>query len=681
LKFGRTEVRRVGRRTALVAGALCAALATPVVPAAAAPTGVFDGRHAIAGDRPEWTARASDAGPVDPATALSVRVYLAGRDPRGLASYAVAVSDPGGPMFRRYLSPTEVRARFGPTAAQVGRVRGWLGAAGLTVTGVNQHYVAARGTAAAAQRAFGVVEHGYRLSGKTYHAPTGTASVPAAVGADVLGVSGLDDKPSLARPADAPLGPPTANLRAKPCSLSFGQNPATTEPQLYGQTGSWVDCGLTPRDIRTAYGLEPDPTAGAGVTIAITDAYASATILSDVASYTSAHGTPNFTPGQFTQNLPPAWTDVAGCGGTGWENEEDIDVDAVHNVAPGAKIVYVAGASCSDADLTDAMARVVDDKLATIVSNSWLDLGDDSITPAVRAAYDQVFQQGAAEGIGFYFSSGDCGANDPATPCGAGEGSTAPQSTFPADDPWVTGVGGTTVALNRYGHQMWQAGWGISRSDLTADGRSWTPAPGTGYPATYRGGAGGGASAEYAQPAYQAGVVPAAMAETQPDGTRTAAPMRVAPDVSMDADNDTGMLVGQTVVLADGTTEYTEIRWGGTSLACPLFAGVQALAQADTGVPIGFANPQIYQIYARYGAAAYQDVTDTPLGPSVPLGVVRNDYTNAADPTSPVTTRAYSFGHDGLLHAVAGYDEVTGIGTPAVPGLLSAYAKLAGTSH
>jgi hypothetical protein len=194
----------------------------------------------------------------------------------------------------------------GPTAAQVGRVRGWLGAVGLTVTGVNQHYVAARETAAAAQRAFGVAERSYRLSGRTYHAPTGTATVPAAIGADVLGVSGLDDKPSLGRPADAPLGPPTANLRATPCSLSFGQDPATTEPQLYGQTGSWVDCGLTPRDIRTAYGLSPDPTAGAGVTIAITDAYASATILSDVATYTSAHGTPNFTPGQFTHNLPPA---------------------------------------------------------------------------------------------------------------------------------------------------------------------------------------------------------------------------------------------------------------------------------------------------------------------------------------------------------------------------------------
>jgi hypothetical protein len=48
LKFGMAEVRRVDRRTALVAGASCAALVTPVVPAAAAPTGVFDGRHAIA---------------------------------------------------------------------------------------------------------------------------------------------------------------------------------------------------------------------------------------------------------------------------------------------------------------------------------------------------------------------------------------------------------------------------------------------------------------------------------------------------------------------------------------------------------------------------------------------------------------------------------------------------------
>jgi subtilase family serine protease len=351
------------------------------------------------------------------------------------------------------------------------------------------------------------------------------------------------------------------------------------------------------------------------VTVAIVDAYASPTIVSDVGSYTAAHGTPNFTPGQFTQNVPSSWNSVDACGGGGWYNEEAIDIDAVHNVAPGAKIVYVAGSSCSDADLTDALARVVDNKLATIVSNSWAEGGgDDTITPAVRAAYDQVFQEGAAEGIGFYFGSGDCGANDPATPCGAGEGSTKPQSTFPADDPWATGVGGTSMALGKNGHQLWQTGWGISRSDLTPDGTGWTPAPGTGYPATFRGGAGGGASAEYPQPAYQAGVVPLAMAQTQPDGTTTSVPMRVAPDVSMDADNSTGMLVGETVVLADGTTEYTEIRWGGTSLACPLFAGIQALAEAGTGVPIGFANPQIY---ARYGTSAYQDVTDTPLGPSI----------------------------------------------------------------
>jgi subtilase family serine protease len=426
--------------------------------------------------------------------------------------------------------------------------------------------------------------------------------------------------------------------------------------------------------------LDPNPTAGAGVTVAITDAYASSSIVSDVASYTAAHGTPNFTPGQFVQNLPPSWNSIEQCG-TGWQNEEAIDIDAVHNVAPGAKIVYVAGSSCSDADLTDTLARVVDNKLATIVTNSWSDLGDDSITPAVRAAYDQVFQQGAAEGIGFYFSSGDCGANDPATPCGTSEGSTKPQSNFPADDPLVTAVGGTTLALDRYGHQLWQTGWGISRSDLSADGTSWTPAPGTGYPATFRGGAGGGASAEYPQPAYQAGVVPLTMAETQPDGTKTSVPMRVAPDVAMDADNNSGMLVGETVTLADGTTEYTEIRWGGTSLACPLFAAIQALAEADTGVPIGFANPQIYQIYAKYGTSAYQDVTDTPLGPSVSLGVVRNDYTNPADPNSPVTTRAYTFGHDGLLHATAGYDEVTGIGSPVVPGFIRSYATLGGPAR
>jgi subtilase family serine protease len=313
---------------------------------------------------------------------------------------------------------------------------------------------------------------------------------------------------------------------------------------------------------------------------------------------------------------------VAACGGNAWFTEESLDIDAVHNMAPDANVVYASAASCSDADLTDTIARIVDNHLANIVSASWTLGAADTNTPADRAAFDQVAQQAAAEGIGLYISTGDCGANDPATPCGAGN--DKPQPSYPAESPWVTAVGGS----------------------------------------------GGGTSFNYAEPQYQQGVVPSAVATGLPDGTTAASPMRVTPDVSADADNDTGMLVGQTVTLLDGSAHFEQTRFGGTSLSTPLFAGLQALAEQARGTPIGFANPQLY---ARSGTAAIQDVTDAPFGQGTGFGVVRNDFTNPQDPTSAVATRLDVMGHDGLLHGAVGFDEETGLGAPAASAYLSSY--------
>ncbi|NED81071.1 serine protease, partial [Streptomyces sp. SID11233] len=81
-----------------------------------------------------------------------------------------------------------------------------------------------------------------------------------------------------------------------------------------------------------------------------------------------------------------------------------LDVEAVHAVAPDANIVYAGAASCYDDDLLDSLGKIVDGRLADIVSNSWGDL-ESNETTASAAAYDQVFQRGAVEGIGFYFSS------------------------------------------------------------------------------------------------------------------------------------------------------------------------------------------------------------------------------------------------------------------------------------
>ncbi|MBV9383193.1 MAG: S8/S53 family peptidase [Streptosporangiaceae bacterium] len=653
---------------------------------AARSAGPGGGRAAVADGRPFWAAASADRGPADPGTRLAARVYLAGRDARGLAAFDAAVSDPHSPSYQRYLTPAQYQARFGPTQAQIGSVTSWLKSAGLTVTGMNQHYVSVHGSVAQAEKAFGTAIDYYtdHSAGNAVHyAPAGRITVPGALSASVLGVTGLDNGSHLAHPASmgaatGPLrgvsarhagspaqpddtlpGPAPVILRAAPCSAYYGQNPATGEPATYGHTGVWTNCGYTPQQMRSAYGVSSGP-AGAGQTVAIVDAYASPTIASDVQTFASHHGIAGFRPGQFTQNLPSGWNSVSACGGSAWYYEESLDVTAVHDIAPDANVVYAAAASCQDTDLSDALNRIVDGRLATIVSNSWNDDLESHTSEAVRSVYDQVFLQGAAEGIGFYFSSGDCGEDDPHTGCPVY--ADGPGTEWPPSDPHVTAVGGTTLEVGANGSQVWQTGWGDVASALTPDGTGWTPAPGTGYPATFEAGAGGGTSALYGQPSYQAGVVPASLSETLPDGSTTTTPMRVVPDVAADADNNTGILVGQTQTYLDGSTRYHETRWGGTSLACPVFAALQALAQQTLGRPLGFANPALY---ARYGTYALQDVTDSPLGPGTLLGVVRNDYTNVSDPTSPVTTRVITFGDDGLLHATTGYDDVTGVGAPS----------------
>ena len=122
--------------------------------------------------------------------------------------------------------------------------------------------------------------------------------------------------------------------------------------------------------------------------------------------------------------------------------------------------------------------------------------------------------------------------------------------------------------------------------------------------------------------------------------------------------------------LPNGKLGYDEYRIGGTSLAAPVIAAVQALAQqARHGVPLGFANPAIYQ---RYGTSAYHDVTDHPLGAGRDLAVVRVDYVNGADASKGTTTSLRSLGKDSSLKATVGYDDVTGVGSPGA-GYVSSY--------
>jgi subtilase family serine protease len=382
------------------------------------------------------------------------------------------------------------------------------------------------------------------------------------------------------------------------------------------------------------------------------------------------HQQPRFKRGQFSQ-IVPGPNDFGNedvCDPQGWYGEETLDVESVHGQAPDANVRYVAAGSCTDSDLANALAAIVDTDLASIVSNSY---GEPASYSTINATYDLIFQVGALEGIGFMFSSGDSGYEGP----GEDPISPADQVDYPTSSPYVTSVGGTSLAVSSSKSYQWETSWGTILDPLIhlKNGtKKWQYTPPGKYPDYYGGSGGGGVSTEYSQPSYQAGVVPASLATKLPDGTTSSTPMRVVPDVSALADPSTGMLVGQTTLQPDGKTyAFSLSRIGGTSVACPTFAGIEADAQQAAGGALGFANPSIYYLdtHFAYGSsnAAYNDVTDHPLGPGY-LAMVRNNYTNPYTKQGPLLTYLRTLGLNGegadKLRAVTGYDDATGVGSP-----------------
>jgi subtilase family serine protease len=231
------------------------------------------------------------------------------------------------------------------------------------------------------------------------------------------------------------------------------------------------------------------------------------------------------------------------------------------------------------------------------------------------------------EGIGIYFSSGDSG--DEVT---IGN-TTRAQPDFPASDPMVTGVGGTSLAVTSKDGYQFETGWGSAHDVVDFSGA--TAQYAQPLPGSFIFGAGGGTSTTFAQPFYQRGIVPDALSKRY--GNRAA---RVVPDLAAVADPYTGFEMGETI---DGVFQLSTI--GGTSLACPVVAGIQAIASTGRKTAIGFANPLLYSLSAQ----AFHDVKPS----RAPIAVA-----------SPIGGSLTTFDHDSSLATSYGFDDVTGRGTP-----------------
>ena len=578
---------------------------------------------------------------------VQIAVALRWRHSEELSALDQAVSDPRDPGYGHYLSSQEFRARFSPSEPQVEEVAGFLRDAGLRVTGVSASGMLVKATASAGtvERAFHTRLGTYRYRGRELRAPANPISLPADLQGNVAGVLGLDQ--SLVQPLT--VKPPLGYIPARPCSSYWARKVTGFRvPTAYGQQQPWVACGYTPLQMQGAYGvgdLIEGGTNGSGVTVGVVDAFSAPKILKDLNEYSRRHGLAAVS--SLTKTVfKPCQRQCEAFNREGWFGEEVLDLDAVHAMAPGADLAYYGGRDSTSMNMLEALARAVDDNDASIITNSYGNIGQSPKYGYLNASL-QVQQQAIAQGIGLYFASGDEGDD-------RFYGRIATE--FPSSSPMVTSVGGTSLGVGPLDNHLFELGWSRHRVQENAAGK-WNPAP----PGAYSDGGGGGTSRQFNQPTYQEGVVPNNLARRYGD------PARVAPDVSMDGNPDTGLLVGETQRFPNGT-RYGEYRIGGTSLSSPLLAGYMALAEQAAGSRIGFANPAFY---ALAGTDVYLDL----LPAKTNVAIVQNQFLNGINPKDGSVRYLDTLSRrNSSLKVTPGYDNATGLGAPNGALLIAALA-------
>ncbi len=328
--------------------------------------------------------------------------------------------------------------------------------------------------------------------------------------------------------------------------------------------------GVLPGNVMTFYDIAPLRAAGldgSGETVVFPELNSPVDIRqlrNDVASFSSATGLP---PVDLTVRSDPAWHPTPGGSTDPGLVEAALDVEIVHSIAPGAKLI-IYEESASDA-FVGAEAAMVSENPTAIISDSIGQCEQGIQSLSVLKVIEQPWIQQATQNMTHYVAAGDDGAY--------GCSQKYPASVdFPADLPIVTSVGGTSVLMSPSGSYYREFAWGNALSQA---------------------GGGGGVSKVFRRPPYQTGVAGFPSV--------SGAPGRLVPDVSGLADPNTGW-----DIVTGGKPE--EI--GGTSAAAPLWAGITALIDEDmhrSGLrPVGFANPALYWIAAHQAQYhAFHDVT------------------------------------------------------------------------
>jgi subtilase family serine protease len=220
-------------------------------------------RTTLHGSAPGWAKQGNLVGAADPGGTVGFRVYLGWNDAAGAEALANAVSVPSSSSYGHYLTPSEFRRRFAPTQAQVGAVQSWLRSQGFKVdyTPANNHYVAAEGTVAQAEAAFGTQFAMYSVRGKSVRSPSADIAIPNALAGSVTGVVGLDDSAVFVETDHVvdKNAPPSPGFRnAPPLSAYWAQfvSPYAYPPGFTAvaspSTAPWTVKGYTPTQVKGA---------------------------------------------------------------------------------------------------------------------------------------------------------------------------------------------------------------------------------------------------------------------------------------------------------------------------------------------------------------------------------------------------------------------------------------------
>jgi subtilase family serine protease len=643
---------------------------------------------------------ALNLGPEDQSKQITVTVWLKPHNKPALDALVRQMYDKTSPYYHQFLTLKQYKAKFGPTKKDAAAVRDFLASRNLRVTSMDKHnhFVVAQGRVGDVQTAFRTQIRRVMVNGSVHRVNTTEAAITGAAAPLVAAVQGLSDlgyQSYVAPAADPETGTPDAGLPVTspgtnglffsadclrpPESVTFttagGFPSATYFGNRYGADitngpPNLPPCGYDSAEIQQAYGLNHlyrRGLDGTGQTVVIVDAFGSNTIVADTNLFSSLNGLPALTSSNFqiyTPNGSATCTSTNGCIGGNWQFETTLDVQWAHSIAPGANIALVLAADNSFTNLDIANLFAIENGLGNVVSNSFgiPEIALVNFLPSELVVENGISEIAAALGISQNIATGDAGDNLAVDNAAFGINSVSVGAN--ADSPFATAIGGTSTFLDSNDNIELQTGWGLNFVRIANP----TPNPPTIPPLFFgfQSGSGGGTSAVYSKPSYQ---------------RRVRGKFRQVPDISMNADPETGNEIIVTPDSVPGNPQFVEV-FGGTSLSCPMFSALWAIAnQAAGGGPIGQAAPLLYQLHGDAindvtAVSSPFNVTGVILNPpnlpvfesaaflAQPLGNTE-DFLSALF-QSPASTRwdVFTFGTDSSLTVREGWDNVTGLGTP-----------------